>query len=106
MSGAGLLAHIARAEGYVAEASRAWDPASVSCCTACAAALERAVAEVQAAGAAAARGAAAPGARTRLERLRSEVERLARLVDAALAFCRGFALRAGDEPLAPSGMEA
>jgi len=100
-----LLTHIARAEGYVADARSAWDPTQMSSCAECEEYLRRAVAEMEAACEAAAQAQAEAGAEIRIKRLRGEVDGLARTVDAAMAFCRGLALRTESEELAHSEVE-
>jgi hypothetical protein len=96
----GLLACILQAEGHVRNARRYWDPANLFSCEQCAEQLQQAIELMTAAQQAAARGAAAIGARTRLTQLRGEVEVLSRLIDSAMAFSRGLALRmASQEPV-------
>ena len=102
---AGLLAHVARAEGHVRKARQSWDPTSLSGCAECAEALRLAVAEMEAACATAAGGPPAPGAKARIERLRSEIDVLARLVDSAIAFCRGLEWRTVQEEVAHSDVQ-
>ena len=92
-----LLARITLAEGHIRNARHAWDPSSISASAECAEHLQQAIAEMNAACQAASNGPAAPGASQRLARLRSDVEVLSRLVDAAIAFGRGLALRTGGE---------
>lgn len=95
MSGeAGVLARITAAEGHIRNARQSWDPSSLSACAECAEQLQQATSAMQAAVEATAAGPTPSGTRARLERLRSEVEVLSRLVDAATAFNRGLALRA------------
>ena len=101
----GLLDRIARAEAAVANASRSWDPTSASACANCAEALGQAVVEMEAACAAAAKGPAVAGTQARLKQLQVNVNSLARLVDAAMAFNRGLALQAGEEQLTHSEVE-
>ena len=94
MSGeAGVLARITAAEGHIRNARQAWDPSSVPGCAECAEELQQATSAMQAALEATAAGPAPSGTRARLDRLRSDVEVLSRLVDAAIAFSRGLALR-------------
>ena len=100
-----LLAHIARAESHVHEARQAWDPTCMDACQECAEALQRAVAEMEAACACATDSPAAPESKPRLVRLRDEVDVLGRLVDAATAFCRGLELRTTTEEMASSEVE-
>ena len=100
----GILAHIARAEDLVRDARGAWDPTSLTGCAGCAEALRRAVAEMQAACEIAVQGQAPPEAKARLERLWNDVNALASLVDAAMAFSRGLDLHSGEE-LAHSEVE-
>jgi len=95
---AGVLTFIARAEAHIQNARRAWDPTSLSACAECATELQAAIQEMNTACEAATTVVAVPDATSRLERLRGDVERLSRLVDAAIAFGRGLALRsAADE---------
>lgn len=90
----GLLDHLTRTERYVRKARKYWDASSVARCMECAEALRRATKEMEAACQAAAKGLRSTGVKTRLERLRGEVDALAGLVDAAIAFSRGLALAA------------
>ena len=71
-------------------------------CTECAEALRQAISEMEEACSAAAAGPPVPGAKTRLRRLRNDVDVLAHWVDAAMAFARGLALRTNTEELAHS----
>ena len=100
----GLLVHVAEAERQVRQARQAWNPSSVSGCAECAEALRQAVTEMEAACAAGAEGAAARGVRARIERLQADIDMLARLVDSAIAFCRGLEWSAVREEAAPSEM--
>lgn len=94
-----LLAHIATAEAHVRIAREVWDPSSISACAQCGAQLQQAISEMSAASEAVGAGPAPAGSQARLNRLRADVEGLSRLVDAAIAFGRGLALRsAGVEP--------
>jgi hypothetical protein len=95
-----VLSHISRAEEYVREARKLWDPTSIDCCTECAEALRLAISEMESACTAAAAAPPVPGAKTRLRRLRNDVDVLAQWVDAAMAFARGLALRTATEELA------
>lgn len=99
---AGVLAFIARAEAHIQNARRWWDPTSLSGCADCALELQAAIQVMNTACEAATTVTAVPEAAVRLERLRGEVERLSRLVDAAIAFGRGLALRSATEELAIS----
>ena len=94
---AGFGAHLSRAEGRVRNARQCWDPSSLSGCEKCAEQLQHAVDEMTAAYQSAAAGWADKAARARLERLRGEAEVLSRLVDSAMAFSRGLALRTASE---------
>ena len=97
-SQAELLAYIARAEGHVRNARHCWDPSSLAGCQQCAEQLQQAIEMMTAAQEAATRGPMALEAKARLGSVRSEVEILSRLVDSAMAFSRGLALRmAGEE---------
>ena len=96
-SEAGLLAYIAQVEVHIRNARRSWNPVSLAGCEKCAEQLQQAVEIMQAAQEAATRGSMAPGAKARLSSLRSEVEVLSRLVDSAMAFSRGLALRVASE---------
>ncbi|HLK49908.1 MAG TPA: hypothetical protein VKT49_17315 [Bryobacteraceae bacterium] len=99
-AGAGLLAHIAQAEGHVRNARRSWDPTKSEGCEQCAEHLRKAVEFMLFARQAAAGGTALPGAKAQLTRLHHEVEVLSRLVDSAIAFSRGLALRLiSEEPV-------
>jgi hypothetical protein len=89
----GLMAYVVRAEGYVRNARQCWNPTNLSSCEQCGEQLRQAIEVMQAARQAAAGGPATPGAKARLERVRNEVETLSRLVDSAMAFSRGLALR-------------
>ncbi|MBZ5575432.1 MAG: hypothetical protein LAP40_02600 [Acidobacteriia bacterium] len=100
-----LVRHVARAEEYVADARSCWNPSRIASCGECAEALRRAVAEMEAACAAAAQGPAPAGVEMRIGRLRSEVDGLARLVDSAMAFCRGLAVQTESGELVHSEME-
>ena len=86
----GITEFLARAESHVRQARKSWDATSVSGCAECAEGLRLAVAEMEGACAAAAQGPAPEGSQTRLERLRSDVDQLSRLVDSAMAFYRGL----------------
>lgn len=99
---AGVLTFIARAEAHIQNARRRWDPTSLSGCADCALELQAAIQVMNTACEAATTVTAVPEAAVRLERLRGEVERLSRLVDAAIAFGRGLALRSATEELAIS----
>lgn len=99
---AGVLTFIARAEAHIQNARRSWDPTSLSACADCATELQVAIQEMNTACEAATTVSAVPEAAARLERLRVDVERLSRLVDAAIAFGRGLALRSVPEELAIS----
>src|SRR5690348_14542083 len=93
----GLLAYIAQAEGHIRNARRSWNPASLAGCEQCAEHLQQAIETMTAAQTAAMQGPVAPGAKARLSSLRSEIEVLSRLVDSAMAFSRGLALRVASE---------
>lgn len=93
-----LLAHIACAEDSIRQARASWDAVSASAAETCAGHLNQAIAEMAAAGREAITGRSVPGVGSRLERLRGDLDSLSRLVDAALAFNRGLALRAAPEP--------
>ena len=101
----GLLAHVRRAEEYVGEARKVWDPRNASACAECVEVLHLAVAEMEAACAVAAAGPVVEGAAKRIEQLRGEVDRFARLVDGAMAFCRGLAMTTEAEELASSELK-
>ena len=106
MSGdTGLLAHVRRAEEYVGDARRTWDPRNASACAECVEALHLAVAEMEAACAVAAAGPVVDGVARRIEQLRSEVDQFPRLVDAAMAFCRGLPMMAEAEELASTELK-
>lgn len=100
--GTNMLAHIERAEVYVSEAGKLWNPTDESHCLDCTEALRLAVAEMEAACSAAAAGSVVEGAEERIGRLRADVDQLARRVDAAMAFCRGLALRSASDETARS----
>ena len=97
-----LMTHLQRAEEHVQTARQSWDATDISRCAECVEHLRQAAGEIQAAqqsiGEAAlpASGLAAL-ANARLERLHSSVNRLGRLVDAAIAFHRGLAIDTGME---------
>jgi hypothetical protein len=97
-----LMAHIAMAEIHVRDARQAWDPSSLSGCFHCTVHLDRAIGEMKGACEAAAAGPVPPGTKTRLSRLRADVETLSRLVDAAMAFSRGLPLQATLDPMIDS----
>jgi len=101
----GLLDRIARAEAAVERARRSWNPTKASACGECADALREAIEEMEAGCEAAAKGPAAAGAHARLKQLRADVNSLARLVDAAMAFNRGLALHSVEEQLTRSEVE-
>jgi hypothetical protein len=86
----GITAYLARAEGHVRQAQKSWDATSLSGCAECAQGLRLAVAEMEGACAVALQGPPPAGTETRLERLRSDVDQLSRLVDSAMAFYRGM----------------
>jgi hypothetical protein len=95
-----LMTHLQWAEEHVQKARRSWDATDISRCAECVEHLRQAASEMQAAqqftGEAALPGAGlAVTAKDRLERLHGSVERLGRLVDAAIAFHRGLALQTG-----------
>jgi len=98
--GTRLLSHIAEAEAHVRIARRVWDATSISACAECGEQLQRAIDQMNVACEAA--GSASAAATARLQRLRSDVEELSRLVDAAIAFGRGLTLRTGGPELADS----
>ena len=85
----GITAYLARAEGHVRQAQKSWDATSLSGCAECAEGLRLAVAEMEGA-CAALQGPPPAGTGRRLERLRSDVDQLSRLVDSAMAFYRGM----------------
>ncbi len=89
----GFLACIAAAEGHIRNARESWDPANLSACAECADQLQHAIGAMNVASEAANGGLAPLGSKARLGRLRSEVQVLSSLVDAALAFNRGLGLR-------------
>ena len=95
----GFLACIASAEGHIRNAHRSWNPASLTACAECSDQLRQAIDAMSAAGDAAALSPAPAESHARLDRLRGDVEALMRLVDAALAFNRGLALRTNSEPV-------
>jgi hypothetical protein len=99
---AGVLTLISKAEAHIQNARRAWDPTSLSGCADCASELQAAIQEMNTACEAATTVVAVPDATARLQRLSGDVERLSRLVDAALAFGRGLALRSAPEEWAVS----
>ncbi len=99
---AGVLTFIARAEAHIQNARRCWDPTSLSGCAECATELQAAIQDMNTACEAATTVVAVPDASARLQRLRREVETLSRLVDAAIAFGRGLALRSVPEVCAVS----
>ena len=101
----GLPVYIAQAEGHVRNARRYWDPSNLSSCEQCAGQLQRAVEIMTAAQETAKHGPAVPGAKERLSRMRNEVELLARLVDSAMAFSRGLALRLASEEVVHSDLK-
>jgi hypothetical protein len=90
----GFLARIAAAEGHIRNARRSWNPASLSACAECTDQLQQAI-DAMTVAEAAAEGLAPAGFNPRLDRLRADVDILSRLVDAAVAFNRGLALRIG-----------
>jgi hypothetical protein len=121
-----LLTHLQRAEDLVQNARHSWDATDISRCAECLEHLRQAAAEIQAAQQltseaalqapepAAKRSGAAPcaaqsaepaaQAKHRLEQLHGSVNRLGRLVDAAIAFHRGLALHTGmDEAVSSKG---
>ena len=96
----GLLGYITQAEAHIRNSRRSWDPTSLQGCEECSEQLRQAVELMLAARQAAARGETVPEAQARLTRLHSEVEVLSRLVDSAIAFSRGLALRMiSEEPV-------
>jgi hypothetical protein len=101
-----LLMHLERAERHVAGARQSWSEHVGASYRACLEHLQQAIAELQQAQAAAARGAASPEAKTRLERLRQDLKRLGRLMDAAGAFYRVLALPGGVEETVTTVAEA
>jgi hypothetical protein len=97
-----LMVHLQRAEESVQSAQRSWNATDISRCAECVEHLRQAAEEIQAAQqftAEAALPAAelAAKANDRLHRLHGSVNRLGRLVDAAIAFHRGLALQSGME---------
>lgn len=102
---AGVLTFITRAEAHIQNARRSWNPTSLSACADCASELQVAIQEMNTACEAATTVTAVPEAAARLERLRGDVERLSRLVDAAIGFGRGLALRSATEEFAISEMK-
>ena len=101
----GIFAYIARAEDHLRRARQSWDPCSLSGCEQCNRHLQDAIEMMQGARQSASRHPAAPGARARLVRLRDEVETMSRLVDSAIAFSRGLALRVAGEELVHSELK-
>ena len=96
----GLLASIARAEGHVRQARQSWDPCDLSGCEQCAGHLQQAIDEMKGAHESASGARPAPATKARLVRLRNEAEVLSRLVDSAMAFSLGLALRTvSEEPV-------
>jgi len=104
-----LMVHLDRAEGHVRNARQSWDATDISRCGECVEHLQQAAGEIQAAqqftGEAALQAAEpAAKARDRLQQLHRSVDRLGRLVDAAMAFHRGLALDTGmDEAVSSKG---
>lgn len=94
----GITGFLARAESHVRQARKSWDATSISACAECAEGLRLAVAEMEGACAAAAQGPVPDGTQIRLERLRSDVDQLSRLVDSAMAFYRGLEWSVAQEP--------
>jgi hypothetical protein len=101
-----LLTHLERAERHVAEAHRSWSEHLGASYMVCLEHLQQAITELQQAQAAASKGAVAPEARARLERLRHDLKRLGKLMDAAAAFYRGLPLAGGAEQTAGTVAEA
>jgi hypothetical protein len=98
--GDNLLASIAQAEKCVEDARRHWNAASVEQCEQCAEQLHHAIELMLSIRQAAAQSAAIPDAKVRLQCLRDNLEELSRLVDSAMAFSRGLALRMiSEEPV-------
>jgi len=103
------LTHLQRAEDHVRNARQSWDATDISRCVECLEHLRQAAGEIQAAQqftGEAALQAAEPTAKAkdRLQRLHGTVDRLGRLVDAAIAFHRGLALHTGmDEAVSSKG---
>jgi hypothetical protein len=87
---AGITGYLARAEGHVRQARKSWDATSLSGCAQCAEDLRLAVAEMEGACTAAPQGPPPAGTQVRLDRLRTDVDQLSRLVDSAMAFYRGL----------------
>lgn len=104
-----LMTHLQLAEDHVRNARESWDATDISRCAECLEHLQQAAAEIQAAQQFTAEGAvqaAEPAARVkhRLQQLQGSVNRLGRLVDAAIAFHRGLALHTGmDEAVCSEG---
>ena len=95
-----LLGYITQAEAHVLNARRFWDPTNSEGCDRCGEHLRKAVEFMLFARQAVVGGAAVPGAKARLLRLHNDVEVLSRLVDSAIAFSRGLALRMiSEEPV-------
>ena len=100
-----VLAHLAAVEMHVRIARGVWDPSNLSACAECSEQLQRAIDEMTAASQAAPAEPAPREAKARLEQVRADVEGLQRLVDAAIAFGRGLALRTASPELADSQAE-
>jgi hypothetical protein len=97
---AGVLSLIAQAEARIHNARRCWDPTSLSACAECATQLQAAIEDMNAACEAATTVHGVPDAMARLHQMRADIESLSRLVDAAIAFTRGLALRSATSEFA------
>ena len=99
---AGLLTHLQRVEEHVQRARQSWNATDIARCEECVGHLQKAAEELLAAKQLAGDGGAptsdiAVKAKDRLQQLHSSVNRLGRLVDAAIAFHRNLALDTGME---------
>jgi hypothetical protein len=97
-----LLSHIDRVEHHLWNARQSWSAASGPHGAECLQHLQEAIAGMQQAQTAAASGSTASEAKARLRRLQQDINLLARLIDASIAFYRGLALHSGMEEAAPS----
>ena len=97
-----VLAGLAAVEMHVRIARGVWDPSNLSACAECSERLQRAIDEMTVVSQAAAAEPAPRNEKARLDQLRADVAGLQRLVDAAIAFGRGLALRTANPELADS----
>ena len=103
------MTHLQRVEEHAERARQSWDATDVSRCAECLVHLQHAAEEIQAAqqftaDAVSPVAGLASQANDRLHRLCGSVNRLGRLVDAAIAFHRAIALQTGmDEAVSSKG---